>query len=339
MLQLERDVHLKQNLFNRAVLSQKNFLAMGTWVSVKISHEKNRSELAIHTIANIQRQLEQFGVDAWAWGSGQLGDINRSLSAGVPVSKPHNLAPLFDKAWQLSLATKGLYEPRIAELVRLWGFDDPSRLLTEPPSEAAIQQLLSKMQNSQAYAATDCVIPAPSLGWDFGGIGKGYIIDKVLSDINTSELLGVSINAGGNLATRGRLSRKPWLTGIRIPNEDPALAKIFGKFSTYNESVSSHGNDQRCFTYNGVRYGHILNPKTGWPAQGISSVTIVHSDGCVAEAAGAALYIAGLKGWQQLANELDLQQVLVFTDKGEALVSRDLAARLDWRCDIPMQVV
>ncbi|MGQ0530374.1 MAG: FAD:protein FMN transferase, partial [Panacagrimonas sp.] len=89
----------------------------------------------------------------------------------------------------------------------------------------------------------------------------------------------------------------------------------------------------------GQRYSHILDPRSGMPAQGLRSLTVVHSDGTLAEAGGAALFVAGRDKWPLLARKLGLSQVLAQTDDGEVQVSPVLAARLQADNNTRLQIV
>ncbi|MGH8444388.1 MAG: FAD:protein FMN transferase [Solimonas sp.] len=306
---------------------QRRFLAMGTFVTVTVMVEPRGRVAADAAIGAVEQALHEFGRDAWAWGNGELAQFNRRLAAGQQVRVPASLQPLFDSAWQVRQRSGGLFEPRVASLVRLWGFDDIARLRDEPPAQIEIDALLAALHAAPDYDGDVLYGPARSVGWDFGGIGKGYIVDRMLELLAARGYPNASIDAGGNLAVRGQRNERAWRIGIRDPRsaETPSL---LATLDACDEAVITHGDDQRYFEYGGKRYAHLLDPRTGWPSQGLRCLTVVHPDAAYADAAGGALYVAGSGGWRALAMRLGLTQVLALTEQDELLATPTLAARL-----------
>jgi len=151
--------------------------------------------------------------------------------------------------------------------------------------------------------------------------------------------VSVTSASGGNVAVRGVRGDRPWRIGIRNPRVTEDSPLLLAALDTHDESVNTHGDDQRFFDYEGRRYSHILDPLTGAPAQGLRSLTVVHKDGTLAEAGGAALFVAGEQGWPALARQLGITQVMVVTDDGRVLATPSLAARLRMQTGVELQVV
>jgi thiamine biosynthesis lipoprotein len=128
---------------------------------------------------------------------------------------------------------------------------------------------------------------------------------------------------------RGSRGDRPWRIGIRHPRGGNSGISMLASMIARDEAVNTHADDQRSFDHDGVRYGHILDPLLGRPARDLCSVTVVHPDGTLAEAGGAALYVAGRNGWRRLAHKLGLQQVMVVTADGEVQATGALAARIE----------
>lgn len=317
---------------------QRRFLAMGTFVTVTVMVEPRGRVAAEAAINAVERELDAFGREAWAWGAGALAQLNRQLAGGETVTLPPTLQPLFAAAWQIRQRSGGLFEPRIGSLVRLWGFDDLARLRDEPPVQAEIDALLARLRAAPDYDGGTQYGPAPGVSWDFGGIGKGWIVDRMLEQLAARGYQNASIDAGGNLAVRGRRNDRPWRIGIRDPRSSDAPS-LLAAMDAHDEAVITHGDDQRYFEYQGTRYAHLLDPRSGWPAQGIRSLTVVHPDASFADAAGGALFVAGVDGWRALAQRLGVSQVLVLTENGELLATRALAARLRTQPEMRVRVV
>lgn len=311
-------------------LVKLGFFAMGTQVSVTLSTggSRARREGAAEAIAEVERLMQDFGRHWWAWGDGALAQINAQLGAGRRADIPPSMRELFARAWGLRQATGGLYEPRIAALVKLWGFHDMAALRDAPPDAGSVQGLLEALRSAPSYDGGASYGPAPNVGWDFGGIGKGWIVDAALALLRERGYSDAIVDAGGNLAVRGARGERPWRVGIRDPRSaDPEAPGLLASLVARDEAVNTHGDDQRYFDHQGRRYAHILDPHTGCPTSGLRALTVVHADGTLAEAGGAALFVAGREHWRRLARKLGLHQVLVVTDEGEVQVTPGFAAR------------
>ncbi|HVT36681.1 MAG TPA: FAD:protein FMN transferase, partial [Nevskiaceae bacterium] len=292
---------------------KRQFLAMGTLVTVTLPDAARARAAADAALERVQRELAQFGRDGWAWGDGALARFNRSLLDGAAAEVPPALRTLFDLAWNAHCRSGGRFEPRVGELVRLWGFDEPAHVRSAPPAAPEIERALRDLRAAPPYAGNGRYGPAPGVAWDFGAIGKGYAVDRCFELLLQAGFHDASIDAGGNLAVRGRNGRRAWRIGIRDPRSDARRPSLLASLEASDEAVITHGDDQRGFEHGGVRYGHILDPRRGWPARGLRSLTVVHADAAWADAAGSALFVAGAD-WPRVARELGLTQVLAFDE-------------------------
>jgi thiamine biosynthesis lipoprotein len=322
----------------RAATLRRAFPSMGTLVTLTIQSAPGRSRGEQHLAADwAQERLQDFAVEAWAWGRGALAQFNRALAAGRSAPVPASLRELFARAWSLHLATGGAYEPRIGALVRLWGFDDPARLRCSPPRDDEIATARAALRTAPPYDAGTDYGPAPGIAWDFGGIGKGFIADLLLDGLADRGFHDAVLDLGGNVSVRGRRRRRGWWIGIRDPRREdaPPLARL----QVSDESVNTHADDQRGFEHDGVRYAHLLDPATGTPAHDLRQVTVIHADAALTEAGGCALHVAGAARWPALAMRLGLTQVLAMRDDGSLQVSAALLPRLELRTDVQVELV
>lgn len=311
------------------LLVERHFLAMGTAILVAVdAGDASRCAAAEQAIAEVCKLLFEFGREGWAWGSGALARFNRDLEAGNAARVPDLLRPLFAQAWSIRQASGGLFEPRIGALVRLWGFDDPSHIRSAPPPQQQIAASLSAVYVAPPYDGGEIHAAAPGVMWDLGGIGKGYIVDIALDWLRQCGFPDAIINAGGNVAARGRRGDRAWHVGVRDPRAATELPRLLASLDVGDESVITHGDDQRYFEHQGRRYAHILHPHSGEPARGLRSLTVVHRDGTLADGGGAALFVAGPRGWPQLARKLGIGQVLAVDEDGVVSATARLAARL-----------
>ena len=134
----------------------------------------------------------------------------------------------------------------------------------------------------------------PTVQLDFGAFGKGYGIDLAIEKLRKMGIENAIVNAGGDLRAIGSRSGTPWRIAIRRPSG----AGVLGVIKTdSDESIFTSGDYERNFVWQGVRYHHIIDPRTGYPAKGVSSVTVIHTDATTADAAATALFVAGMKDW------------------------------------------
>jgi thiamine biosynthesis lipoprotein len=320
-------------LFAPPPLVRRSFLAMGTEITVTLAPQRRGQFRDVKAaMAELKGLLGGFGHHAWAWGVGSLAQFNREIAAGHIAAIPTPLKPLFERAWAIRSASDGLFEPRIAALVHLWGFDSMERIRTSPPADEDIALLLAALNSANDYQGqSDHYGPAPNTGWDFGGIGKGYIIDLALAGLGRLGFTNATIDAGGNVAVRGRRRDRPWRIGIRKPLEpgdDIEEPRLIGVLDASDESINTHGDDQRFFICDGRRYSHLLDPRTGTSARGLRSLTVIHHDGALAEAGGAALFVSGPDHWPALARKLGIDKVVAVDEHNQITVTAALASRL-----------
>lgn len=325
--------------FDPQRLLHREFLAMGTHLSITVyRRDGGDSARANAAIDDAVHDLQDFGRDWWAWGDGALGTLNRDLAAGKRVTIPERMQALFQRAAEISQVTGGLFEPRIGALVRLWGFDDITRLRDRPPPDGDIAAAVAALHAAPLYDGSGVYGPAAGISWDFGAIAKGYCVDRALGRLRKAGYADAVVDAGGNLAVRGRKGDQPWRIAIRHPRAEAGIP-LLATLAASDEAVNTHGDYERHIDFQGRRYGHILNPATGYPADSLVSVTVIDADGTRADGAGAALFVAGAQGWRALSVQLKLSQVMVVDRDGGISVTPALARRLEPAAGIRFQVV
>ncbi len=158
----------------------------------------------------------------------------------------------------------------------------------------------------------------------FGGFAKGYAVDAAIDVLKAQDIKNAIINIGGDLRAIGQHGKRPWNIGIRHPRHDGVLASVT---VNDNESVFSSGDYERYFEYQGKRYSHIMDPRTGYPADQAMSVTVIDNNAARADASATALFVAG-NDWPQLAAQMGLKHVMLMTDEGILEMSPAMAQRV-----------
>ncbi len=224
---------------------------------------------------------------------------------------------LLQRAKNYGALTDGLFDITIGALVDLWGIGTEHERI---PSEEEIRQTLQRinlatldMENPQSVSITQAGVSI-----DLGGIGKGYAIDRAWQTLNDHGIEKALINAGGNIRCIGtRADGNAWRIGIRHPRQEG----ILGVIEVTDKAVATSGDYERYFLQNGTRYHHILDPRTGSPAQTCQSVTILAPTAEMADAFSTAVFIMGTDaGMRFIEAQEGVEAMIVGTD-GNAVFS------------------
>ncbi len=243
--------------------------------------------LAKHTLKVVVAELERLEARYSRYRSDSyLSEINQVAALGGNISVDDETAGLLTYADTCYRQSDGLFDITSGLLRKAWRFDQNSL-----PDQALITALLSKIgwQHCRWQPPTLTFL-IPGLELDFGGIVKEYAADRVASLCWVMGIQHGLINLGGDIKVIGpQPNGNPWRIAIRDPRQPSGVLQTL---SLSQGALASSGDYERCMTMNGVRYGHVLNPKTGWPVQHLAAVSVV-ADFCVI--AGSAATIAMLK--------------------------------------------
>lgn len=314
------------------------FFVFGTLVEVIV--RDTQVEPAERAFADIQQALQAMHRDWHAWEPGTLDDINQALASGQRVSGPPDILELLRLSQEMEQRTGGRFNAASGGLIRLWGFHTSDFPVTgPPPPDTAIQGWLESAPSTLDITVKQAELdtPNPAVQLDFGGIAKGYAVDRVIEILAGHGIERALVNAGGDLRAVGATPRLSWRVGIKLPGGGTAG----GIPITAAAAVFTSGVDQRYREQAGRRYPHILDPRSGRPVRGLASVTVVAHQGWFADAAATALMVAGPGEWVDLAAGLGLDSVLVIDDSGQVFATPAMAEVLEWPDDPahPLQLV
>ena len=158
----------------------------------------------------------------------------------------------------------------------------------------------------------------------FGGFVKGFAVDDAIASLQKLGINNALVNIGGDLRAIGMPGKRPWVIGIRHPRQDGMIASIPLQ---HGESVFTSGDYERFFEFKGSRYPHILDPRTGWPADQAISVTVLHDNASIADAAATALFIAG-DNWPNVAKKMGILHVMLIKPNGDIELSPKMYQRI-----------
>jgi thiamine biosynthesis lipoprotein len=262
-----------------------------------------------------------------AWHPSALSRVNGLLRTGSNFGWAPSILPLITQAQQLSEKSQGLFNPAIGELIELWGFHSDERDNSPPPADDAIQSLVAAAPSMKNIVIDGLSMHSTNkhVRLDFGGFAKGLAVDNVIERLRLFGIKNAVVNAGGDLRAIGNKNSRPWHIGIRNPDGEGVIASID---ISGDESVFTSGDYERFFESGGSRYHHIIDPRTGYPAMGTRSVTVVYSNGAVADAAATALFVAGPDKWPTIAKNMGVDQVMLIASDGRVQMTAGMAKRI-----------
>lgn len=291
-----------------ALLYEHQFYAFGTEITLLIHQtDPTHAQLAAKEVEALFSDLNR---ELNPWQQGPLRNLNKALNlTGRAKPEPTTLL-LIEQVQALYRASQGRFNAALGKVTTLWQFDQAAHSPQSPPDKKRllsatrpqISPLDVRIDSPWVYALR------PGVFFDFGGVAKGYALDLGIELLESHGIKNAVINGGGDLKTLGHGPQGAWRIGIRHPRNDGAIAAIR---PLSGEGVFTSGDYERYFEYDGQRYHHIIDPKTGQPATGIISATVVHTDGMLADAAATAIVAAGPNHWIEVAHSLGVEKVMV----------------------------
>jgi len=272
-------------------------------------------EAAIREIQRIEKMIS-----SWDPNSETIL-INRN--AGVrPLAVDEELFELIRRSKKVSQLTNGIFDVSYASMDKIWKFDGS---MTRLPTKEELATSVAKLnyKNVILVAKNHTVfLKEKGMKIGFGGIGKGYAANRAKAVMVAMGISSGVVNASGDLIAWGTQEKgQDWKIGITDPNDKD---KTFCWLNMSNQAVVTSGNYEKYVEFDGKRYTHIINPKTGMPATGTKSVTIICPDAELADALATSVFILGEKDGIDLLNRLDRIEGLLINDRNLIFTSKNL---------------
>jgi len=308
-----------------------SIFAFGTLIDVTLySDNKNQADKAFELL---QKDFDRYHQQWSSWTDGDLAQLNKKLAETIPgenitIEVPSHLVPIIKISMRLSEQSNNFYNPAIGNLINLWQFHKSQEADIQPPEDSLIQALVKQnpqMSDLSFNQKNQLINTNPAISLNFGAFAKGYAIALEIEKLKKLGIQNAVINAGGDLSVIGQHKGRAWNIGIRHPRNNKILASVEVK---NDESVFTSGDYERLYFYQGKRYHHILDPRTGYPTQDAQSVTVIHPDAGLADAAATALFVAGSKQWQTIAKKFGLKYVMLIDGNGDIHMTTAMQARI-----------
>jgi thiamine biosynthesis lipoprotein len=282
-----------------AEIFKRNAVLMGTDIEITVSdtHDVSVSaavDAALQEIERIENEMSE-----WKQGT-PLSLINQD-SGKEAVEVPQELFNVISAAQKISELSNGAFDISWAGMRGLWNFSRGSERI---PRADEIKERLSLVnyKNIQIDSSKKTVfLKIPGMAIGLGAIAKGYAVDKAMQVLVNHGVENAIVKAGGDMRIQGTKDGRPWDIGIKHPRD---RRRLLATLPLSNISLSTSGDYERYFIKDGILYHHIMDPKTGYPARGCQSVTILAPDTMTSDALSTTVFVLGPGNGMKLIKSL-----------------------------------
>ncbi len=253
----------------------------------------------------------------------QLSKVNRE-AGDHPVEIGGELMQALQRSQEAFQQTHGAFDVTVGPLLQLWGFYRKEGRL---PKDDEIKVALEKVGFDKLIIREDAKtvqFKTPGMSVDFGGIGKGLALDWAAQSLRDAGVKSALLNAGSSslLAISSPPGEPGWKVAIRSPYNSNSAERI-AEVVISNESLSTSSVSEKFFVLEGKKYGHIFDPRTGKPSEGVLSATSIAPTGALSDVLSTAFFVLGVEGTRAFCREHpEVRALLVVDEAGTPKVIR-----------------
>jgi thiamine biosynthesis lipoprotein len=251
----------------------------------------------------------------------QIFHVNQN--AGIqPVKVDDEVFQLVKRSIKISKLTDGAFDISYASMDKIWKFDGSMK---EMPTAEAIKKSVEKVGFQKIILdekEKTIFLRDKGMKLGLGGIAQSFIADNIRDLLKSKGCTSGIANVSGDIAAWGKQpDGKPWTIGIINPMNKN---KIFATFPLVDSSVETSGTYEKYVVFDGIQYSHIINPKTGYPAQGIVSVTVFAKQTEIADGLAKGVFLFGVEAGLNLVNQLKGIECIIVDSKGKIYSSKGI---------------
>lgn len=285
---------------------EKTFFAFGSFVEIHI--RTDRTEDAQRVIEEAMEECSRLdSLFSLYIDDSPLLRINRSEFAVLP----EEIAALLKVSMGVYHQTDGAFDPALGALTELWGFEKDSMHLPAIDSIVAVLQVSGA---EKIVLSGDTLKKPKDVQLNFGAIAQGYGADVICRILEREGFDDYLVNSGGEVRQKG-----DWSVGVRHPRDEH---ETLVSLHLQDKAVATSGDYERYFVLDGKRFHHILDPKTGYPATGCQSVTVIAKTAAEADALATGLFVLGPKKGMEIIEQIPDAAALIITSEGTELQSK-----------------
>lgn len=310
-------------------ISRESYV-FGTRVEITVAGED--AAKAEPVINAALADLDRWHAELHAWQNSPVTRLNAAIATGKSAPVTADMAELIQHSQWAWKQSEGFFNPAMGGLIAAWGFHSDTFAPLIPPQNV-IQTWLAAHPSPADVLITEQLGSSrnPSVKLDFGGIAKGWALDRIAKRFKEAGIKNALINIGGNILALGKHGAKPWHIGLQHPRLQQPMLELD---LLDGESIGTSGDYQRFFLLKGQRYSHLLDPRTGVPATASMSATALVDPGpqagLTSDAATKPLFIAGHEHAASIAKRFNVRNWLVVSPTGTVYLSQSMQPRVHW---------
>ncbi|MBI5345490.1 MAG: FAD:protein FMN transferase [Deltaproteobacteria bacterium] len=299
---------------------------MGTIVEITIAGgdaktSEGASVAAVEEIKRLEGIFSSYKKDS---------EVSRvSANAGAaPVKVSPEVMEVVEAALRVSKLSGGAFDPTVGSLARVWGFSGEVELAPDKKDVKKILPLVNYRLITIDAKASAVGLKKKGMVLNLGGIAKGYIVGKAIEALKRNNVRRGIIKAGGDMTVfdvAADEKKAPFIVGIQDPRDSK---KLIGEVHIANGAVATSGDYERFFEKDGMRFHHILDPGSGYPAMKSRSVTVITSDPTLADGLSTAVFVMGPEKGMELIERLDGVEAVIVDKDGRVLTSKGFKGRI-----------
>lgn len=312
---------------NAQVLRERPASIMGSRFDITIvAKDSLTAEQNIDSVIAEMQRIEYL-ISDWKTNT-QIAKVNRN--AGIaPVAVDREVFELTQRSLYFSKITDGAFDISYAAMDKIWRFDGSMKVMPTPVQIAKSVAKVGFQNVVLDNVACTIFLKLPGMKIGFGAMGKGYAADKGRALMEANGITAGIVNASGDLTTWGsKPDGSAWRIGITNPfNEEKFIAVVPLK----REAVTTSGSYEKFVNFGGVRYSHIINPATGYPATGLVSVSVFGPSAEIANGISTSIMVLGKQKGMLLMQQFPDYRCLMVTDNGEVVKSDNFKGKVKRR--------
>ncbi|BCL76565.1 FAD:protein FMN transferase [Jeongeupia sp. HS-3] len=293
---------------------------------------------AARHVAVILADLDRLNAKLHAWQPSDITRLNAHFGRNESGNADTELIALLKQAKDYEARSDGLFNPAIGGLVTAWGFhrDTFSPVTPDPVTLAILLERKPSLADVEFGDGGVVSSRNPAVNIDLGGFAKGWALDREAAYLRKNRVYNALLNIGGNVLALGKKGNEPWTIGLQHPRQPQAMATLALRDG---EAIGTSGDYQRYFIKDGRRYSHLIDPRSGSPAQTMEAATVLappsREAGAISDAATKPVFIGGIGHARHYAQRFGISEVLIVANDGSVYITPALQSRLKWLIQPP----
>ena len=305
---------------NRKVEHSKNIMKMDTYINIKLYSKNKKVDKILNDVESIYNKYDILA-DAYTKYDNVINVyyLNNVLEVNKEVIISKELADLIQYGIDVYNNTNGLVNIAMGNVTGVW-----KKYInegTEVPSEKELNNL--NININDIVLEGNKFLKKSDVKLDLGAIAKGYVTEEVGNYLESKKIDKYLINAGGNVKVGKSYKDGKYVIGIENPND---TNKMYKKINVENKSVVTSGDYQRYYEVNGIRYNHIINPKTRFPANNVKSVTVICDNSKDADMYSTYLFLLPLEEALNYVNNKDNLEAVFYVNEDNIITSKGFSS-------------